>query len=282
MKNTITILALFFSLLAAHAKAIPVQPHESCDDTSQVIRGIVTSISELRSSSKLHKSTYTIGISSVLKHDELDELTGEKPYYSELRETLTYDANSEVSITTYNLLKKSYTYVTSVVVTACGGKRLKYYAQGENILLPDRLITEESSQIISAENHSQRNNPLDIAPGYNPEATWHSGRVLKVTRYHGYTTLQPMCKAVVEATENTVNVMPEKHLDIDLLPERLVYQVTSEGMCRQLEGAVSSPSSVEFQFEGGCTPERNMKGWIKAKELLRCRRKLSALRGVET
>ena len=302
MKNTITILALFCSLLAVHAEAKPVQLHKGCNKSSRITHGIVASISELIPYSqlsqlanfserfKLHKSAYTISIILLSDNDgdyEYDEHRGKKPHYSEFEDVLTYEADSEDSIATYNLLKESYTYLTSVVVVTTDGRGYTYHPRKENILLPYGP-TKEACKITSAEKSYQCNSSSDFALGYDPEATWHRGRVLQVIRYRPYNKdLPPMCTAVVEGTENTVEVMPERFSRIfyyaDLLPERLVYQVESNRLCQQLERAAFSPSSpVEFQFKGGCTPKMNWDGWIKHEEILRCRRQLSALRGVET
>ena len=267
MKNTITILTLFFSLLAVHAEATPVQLQRDCNKSSRVTRGIITSITEPTNNPDYDdRLIYNIHIDLLSDYARYQE----ELQYSSFLYLFHYDSVSSTSIATYTLLKKSHTYVTPVVVTECNGRSFNYYAQEENILLPDMLITKESSQIVSAE-HSQRNSPLDIELGYDPETAWHWGRVLDVIRYRSD---KPVCIAVVKGTEN---------IDDDILPERFVYEVKSNGLCSQLERAVFSPSPVEFQLEGGCIPDmRLIDSWRKDEELLRCRRTLSALRGVET
>ena len=161
MKNTITILALFFSLLAIHAVATPVQLQQDCNKSSRITRGIVTSIAEPEINPHYDNK--------VVYHFYIDFLPDYTRYqkeglqYSSFLYIFPYD--SEASIATYNLLKEAHTYATPVVVTECNGKTLNHYAQEENILLPDILITKESSLIVSAE-HCQRNSPLDIELGY--------------------------------------------------------------------------------------------------------------------
>ena len=209
MKNTITILTLLSSLLAAHAGASSIQNNSDSSvdcSNSSVYYGDITKVSEPQINPKTGQNTFEVSI-------HIAPGLGAEEGIS----TFIYDYNAEQ----YEFLK-TYDRGDSLVITMCNKKDYYFSAPSEYSLSPFSTITDNSYKDKKALEHSSSSISM---------ARWQRGEIV------AFSSNKKGCK---------LTIIGEKTLRGNGHNTQ-VFHVQSRPLCDHIFSLTASMSPVNFK-----------------------------------